>query len=712
MAQAATFPRASSALPPLREEIGIFPGPAANDGSPTWTLHDPARNRFYRLGWQEFEIISRWDCGQFETLTRRINAETTLAIDREDVEELARFLFAYDLLRATSAQSTAGLLDKARRQRETWWQWLLHNYLFTRIPLVRPDRFLAAAYPYVRIVYSRGFALTILGVGLAGLYLVARQWDVFLGTFVDLFTMAGVVWFGVTLFCLKVVHELGHAFTAKRFGCRVPNMGLALLVMVPMLYTDVNDAWKLTSRRQRLSIGLAGVTAELCCAAIALFAWGFLPSGPARSVAFLVATSTWITTVLINLSPFMRYDGYFVLSDWLETPNLHTRAFALARWWMRETLLGLGDEPPEEFSPGRRRFLVAFAYLTWVYRFSLFVAIAAIVYHFVVKVLGIAMMAVEIGFFVVRPVFSEARVWWRRREDIRFSWRTALTAAGFAAIAALLLLPWRSGVEAPAVLRSRQHIDVFVPEFGARVAALQVANAGSVEKGATLLRLVSPDLDYKIAGVKSDLDILEWRMNAKGMDADLLAKSQVTEQEYLAALTEYRGLIEEKARLDVTAPIAGEVVDIADGLDPGAWVAAKSRLLSVIDPTNVIVEAYIDEADLARVEPGGSGVFVAEADSRIETALRVVEIAGASTPVLIDPTLASTFGGPITVRNTKQNELIPDRALYRVTLAPTGETDPPTRILRGHVVLRGEAISIAARVWRALLATVIREGGA
>ena len=89
-----------------------------------------------------------------------------------------------------------------------------------------------------------------------------------------------------------------------------------------------------------------------------------------------MATSTWVTTVLINLSPFMRYDGYYVLSDWLEMPNLHHRAFALARWWLREKLLGLGDPPPEELPPARMHFLVLFAFVTWLYRFSLFIGIA------------------------------------------------------------------------------------------------------------------------------------------------------------------------------------------------------------------------------------------------------------------------------------------------------------------------------------------------
>ena len=284
MAVAAAAPGVSALLP-LREEIAIFRGPVALDGSPTWTLHDPVRNRFYRLGWTEFEILSRWDAGGSEAVAQQVNAETTLHIEPAEVDELARFVAGCDLLRAATPQATAAMVAKAARLRQSVGQWLLHNYLFVRIPLVRPDRFLTATYPYVRWVYSRGFFATVFALGLVGLYLIARQWDAFLATFVDLFTVEGIVYFAVTLAALKVVHELGHAYTAKRFGCNVPTMGLALLVLVPVLYSDVNDSWKLTARRQRLAIGIAGVVAELCCAAIAACVWGFLPPGAARSAS-------------------------------------------------------------------------------------------------------------------------------------------------------------------------------------------------------------------------------------------------------------------------------------------------------------------------------------------------------------------------------------------------------------------------------------------
>ena len=698
-------------LPALREEVALYPGPAALDGSPSWTLHDPVRNQFYRLGWAAFEILSRWEAGTPVKVAERVRQETTLDAEPEDVEEVAVFLLRNDLLQVNSPQATARLSAKAAMMRQNWAMWLLKNYLFLRLPLVRPDRFLAATYPFVSWVYSRGFVYLIGAIGLVGLYLVGRQWDDFTDTFRYFFSVEGIVWFALALSALKVVHELGHAYTAKRFGCRVPSMGLAFLVLWPVLFTDVTEGWKLPSRRQRLAIGSAGVLAELCCCALALCAWGFLPNGPMRSAAFVLATSTWVTTILLNMSPFMRFDGYFVLSDFLETPNLHLRAFALARWWLREVMLGLGEPAPELLPPGRRRFLIAFAFVTWAYRFTVFLGIAAFVYSFAIKLAGLILGAIEVAYFLVRPLVMEGRAWWLLRHRIRFGPRPVATLAVLGLILAALLVPWRTSLEAPAVLKSRAHADVFTPLEGARVAALRVKDGDLVAKDALLAELVSPDLEHKIAEAKQEIAILDWQLSAQGVDPSLQARSRVAEQQYQSALAEYRSLMDEKRQLTIAAPIAGEIVDVIDGFAVGDWMPAKTRVLSIVARRDAEVEAYVYESDLGRVMPGAEAVFYPEADSRHAVRVTVAAIDSASTRLLTEPYLASKFRGPIAAREFKHDELVPDRTIYRIMLKPENAEITVARVLRGEVVVRGRPESILARVWRAVVAVAIRESG-
>ena len=540
---------------------------------------------------------------------------------------------------------------------------------------------------------------------------MARRWDAFIDTFTYLFSIEGAVYFAIALSAMKVIHEMGHALTAKRYGCRVPSMGFALLVLWPVLYTDVTETWKLVSRRQRLAVGLAGVTAELVFAVFATLAWSFLPDGPVRGTAFILATTSWISTLLLNLSPFMRFDGYFVLSDWLEMPNLHARAFAIARWWLREQLFGLGDPPTEELPAGRRRFLIVFSFATWLYRVSVFLGIAVLVYHFAIKAVGIAMGAVEVGYFLIRPIWMEMRALWKLRDRLRFNVRTLATIAGFAGIVLLLALPWRSSIEAPALLRSARVEAVFAPVDGGQVSAVRVRNGDMVAKGAPLIRLISPDLAYKLAEARSDVTLIEWQLGIQSVAPTLLAKSLVAAHEYEAALATWRGLADQVAKLEVKAPIAGKVVDLSEELRPGEWVAANERLLAVLQPDRAQIEAYVSEADLARIGIGTRAQFHPENGWGEPSDAHVVRIERANARLLTEPYLASRFGGGIPVREMRSNELVPENAVYRVMLEPDGTQAAPERVLRGHVMLSGAPESLAVRAWRRVVAVAIRESG-
>lgn len=712
MTEAAIASAPRTRLLPLREELALFPGPPAIDGSPTWTLQDPVNNRFYRIGWPEFEILSRWNLSEIERIARAVNLETPIEIDADDVIAVGAFLLSHNLVRTTGPEGTARLLRQAKRLRHNVAMWLLKNYLFLRIPLVRPDAFLTRTLPYVQWIYTRGFLIAIVTLALIGVYVIGQQWDSFVDTFNYLFSLEGIFWFAIVVSLIKVVHELGHAYTAKRYGCRVPSMGLAFLVLWPVLYTDVTDSWKLASRSQRLAVSVSGVSAELVFASLATFSWGFLPDGPVRSAAFLVVTWTWIATLLINLSPFMRFDGYFVLSDWLETPNLHARSFALARWWMREKLLGLGLPPPEDFPAGRRRFMIAFAFLTWLYRFTLFMGIAAIVYKFSIRVLGIFLMMVEIGYFIGRPVVSEGMAWWRYRKTLRWNWRTIATAAGAVVIAFLLLAPWRSAVEAPALLKSGRHFAVFMPEEGAQVREINVKNGDNVAAGAVLIRLDSPDIDFQIDQARDELDVLEGQLGIQGFDLELLAQRPVTEREYQRTLARYQALLDEKGKLTVKAPIAGEVVDLAEGLRPGLWYPANARLLAVIDPASIAIDAYVYETDLGRVRPGDKVEFVPEGELEAEVDGTVGRIDRAGVRALPEPYLASKFHGPIPVHETKDEEFIPEQAIYHMTVVPERQTGGTSRVVSGIATIAGRPESLFTRVWRSLTGIVERENGA
>jgi len=696
---------AAATLPALRDELAVLPGPRMRDGAPTWTLHDPLSNRFFRLAWPAFEILSRWHLETPQAVAECVVRETVLEVGVEDVLGLADFLSRCQLLKPTGPADVQRLLTIHDTAKTSWLTWLLHHYLFFRIPLVRPDALLQKALPLVTWAGSRAFHLATLAALLCGLFFVMRQWDSFAATFVDHFSLTGLAAFGIALGFAKVVHELGHAFTAKSFGCRVPAMGVAFLVMWPMLYTDVNEAWKLTDRRQRLLVGGAGILSELVIAAWATLAWGLLPDGTARAMAFTLAATTWISSLAINLSPFMRFDGYFLAMDALDQPNLHPRSFALARWHLRETLFGLGEPVPEHLPAATRRWMIVFAWAVWLYRLMLFLGIAVLVYHFFIKVVGILLFAVEIGWFVVKPVWSEMREWGKRAAFIRRSRRGQRLFAVLGLVLLLAIVPWNGRVSAPALLKAERHVGIFPPVPGI-LNEITVADGQVVTAGTVLARLDNPDTRQRLAQTEQRIGVLKYELSAIGFEGTFLARSKATAEQLESALAEKAALESEIARLTLVAPLDGIVTDLSPDLHVGQWINPREPLLGI--KAGAQINAYVAEADVPRLRVGGKASFIPEGSGSTLDAV-VTSIDRVAVKSLTDPVMASQFGGDIPARFDRKS-LSPDAAIYRVRLS-VAQLSEVTVPVRGQAHLDGERRSPLGHALRSSMAILIREGG-
>ncbi|MEO5338399.1 MAG: HlyD family efflux transporter periplasmic adaptor subunit [Magnetospirillum sp. WYHS-4] len=701
---------AKAPLPSLREEIALLRGPDGLDGWPTYTLHDPVRNRFFRIAWPQFEMLARWAAGRADALIARLRAETVLEATPAEVQALVGFLQANGLTRSETAADLRRLEAQSKAGRRHWASWLLHNYLFFRIPLLKPDRFLRATLPVAGLLFRRGFLLVSLLAGLVGLYLASRQWDSYVQTFLYLFNLQGLFWYGLALGAAKVAHEFGHAYALRRQGAPVPTMGLAFLVLWPVLYTDTSAAWMLAGKRARLGVAAAGVATELVLAAYALLAWSLLPDGPARTAAFLLTTVTLAGTLTVNASPLMKFDGYYFLADGLGVDNLQDRSFALARWHLRRLALGLDEPPPESSPPRHRRILLGYAYAAWIYRFFLFLGIALLVYHYFFKVLGVFLMAVEVVWFIGRPIGREALEWWRRRKALRANPRLLASSGLAVALLGLLFLPWRGTVEAPALWQAGLASPIFPPWAG-HVEAVLVGEGQAVVAGQPLIRLATADLDHRIGQAGRTIETLRWQIERQGAHAKFLEQGQVIERYLAAAGAELAGLAEDRARSLLAAPVAGRIVDLADGLRPGRWIGATDRLALLVGEGRARVEAYLAEADLGQVAPGATGRFVPDDPDLPDLPAMVSFIDSAAARVLADPAFSAAFGGPLPVIGEEEDKhLIPRDTLYRSQLS----ADPaayPFRTVRGRVLLDGPPRSLAHRLWRTAAAAFVRESG-
>ncbi|AFI88918.1 HlyD family efflux transporter periplasmic adaptor subunit [Pectobacterium parmentieri] len=706
MAEGAT---PAAGLSPLRDELILHAGPANRDGSPSWTLEDPLRGLYFRIGWAEMAMLSRWSVGNAAQIVAEINQTSALTLDDSDVQYFNRFLQANSLTRVSGDDALAQFTRQVEQSRVSIWRKLLKNYLFFRIPLWHPDRFLAATLPWIEPFFSRTFLKLTLLVAALGLFLAGRQWETFKHTFLHFFTLEGAALAGLTLCVTKILHELGHAYTCKRFGARVATMGVAFLVMMPVLYTDTSGSWKLTRRRQRMAIGAAGMMTELALAAWATLAWSFLPDGMLRSAAFMLATTTWIMTLAINLSPLMRFDGYFLLSDGLQVPNLQNRGFAIGRWKMREWLFGLGDAPPEHFPRWLQRTLVGYAFAVWIYRFFLFTGIAILVYHMAFKLLGMLLFAIEIGYFVVMPVVNEVREWSKRRKDYRMNRNMTTTLAVSAVVLILLMIPWQRSVYAPALLRAEQQSSLYMP-VPAMIQRIEVQVGQPVHAGQTLFTLSSDALAHERQQLERQIATLNWQSTFQVFNKEAAGDHQRVKQEHEAALQKLQVLQRQSDQLTVRAPIDGVVADMATPLEAGEWLGQGEWLAVVTKPTGGLVEAFVSEKDWQRLSTGAKGTFYLQDVSRSSLPLTIVEIASTATRDLnAAPELASVYGGDIATLSDAQRKLHPEQAVYRVLLSLPADYRAQPQVLRGTVVMDGEAQSLLIRGWKVVSAVLIRE---
>lgn len=698
-------------LPRLREDLKLMSGPPHLDGSPSWRIQDPIRNSFFEIGWLEFELLARWrEHKTLDTLREHVMRETQLRPEPEEVEELVSFLTMNQLLRPDGGAVSTALEGKLQAARLSWYEYVFHHYLFFRVPLFHPDRFLGRTVGITDLFFNRGFAALVGVLLCADLYLVGREWHSFAEGFQQMITPRGLLYTAIALSVAKVIHELGHAYAAKRYGVRVPAMGVAFMIMAPYLYTDTGETWKLVDRRKQMIIASAGMGAELALAVFATLLWAISPEGAVKSVLFVLATSTWLMTLAINASPFMRFDGYFVLSDYLDFPNLHERGTVCARWWLRTTVFGLRELLPEPaLSASARRWLIAFAFVTWIYRLVVFFGIALLVYYMFFKLLGILLMLLEIVWFIVRPIWRESVFLWSQHAQVKIAWRPVLIATLICTIA-FWMVPVTNQVIAPGILRGSQEQAVYAP-FPALVVSVAVASRQKVSAGQLLVDLDAQDL--KMRGQKADVSIASARAELSRTPASVRQqeRSGVLESELAEALASRQAVLEEAASEQLRAAQGGTVRDMSRDLVPGRWVNPRQQLMKIVSEADPLIEVFVSERQIGAIQPGQDVHFYPSVPNHPVVRGTLVAVDKSPLKELPQPLLASTFGGDIAISPTSKGRLTAQEAVFRVMVKPEASTPPAIMVIRGTARIETDFRFVAENFIYRALSVLIRESG-
>ncbi|HZV32957.1 MAG TPA: hypothetical protein VFB72_00135 [Verrucomicrobiae bacterium] len=560
-------------------------------------LQNPFSNQYFRLRPAAYEFVARLgpDKTVQEAWQECVNRFPDEAPGQEAVIQLLSQLYYANLLHYPDAQDSAQLFSRVKQRKQREMSARLLNLMFLRFPLLDPDRFIVATLPVVgKFISKFGAVLWCVVVGLA-LKVVVDNFAAVKLQGQGILSPGNLPMLYLALVIIKTIHEFGHAYFCRKFGGEVHVMGILLMIFTPVPYMDASSSWGLRNRWHRVLVGAAGMIVEVFVAALATFVWARTGEGTLHSLAYNVMFIASVSTIIFNANPLLRFDGYYILSDLLEIPNLSQRAGAQLRHLWEHNVFGVKDSEGPATTTSEAVWLVVFGIISGIYRVIVFAGVLLLVADKFL-LLGIIMAAVCAVSWVTVPVgrFIHYLATSPRLERIR--WRATATTVALAVVVLVLLavVPFPYHFRAPGILEAERRTDV-VAEVSGVVDKLLATPGAKVTAGQPLMQLSSRELELELADTQARVVEVNARLRSalSGTNADLmpLASSLESVTNRLAKLMADKAALTIRARHDGVW-VAPRIQDLI-----GRRLERGMALGLVVDPKAFEFVATVDQAD-------------------------------------------------------------------------------------------------------------------
>lgn len=570
-------------------------------GQRWYVLQDRLSGKFYRVRPAAYTFVCEMErnVSVGEAWERCLESDADQAPGQGEIVHLLSQLHRAGLLCGELEGDAEGLSEvfaKERRQ-EAMQRW--SSVLFFKLPLWSPDAFLRATSWVGAAIFSRWGLLVWAALLIWGGAEVATNWQAFSAESAGLLGVANLTWMYAVMVVIKVVHELGHGYACRRLGGEVPEMGVMLLLFNPLPYVDASASTAFRSKWRRILVGGAGMLVETGLAGLAAIVWANTGAGTLHSLAYNAVIAASVVTILFNANPLLRYDGYHMLSDWLEVPNLQGRAGKMMLFLVERYLFGLKSARRPADSTTEAWWLAVYWVASWVYRLLMTFGILLLVsQHYLF--FGV-LLAVGFGFmWLVLPLIKAVRFLTNSPKLERCRLRACGLSAGLLALvlAFLWLVPLPYHFRADGVVRAEPFARVYAGVDGG-LAELLVPSGTPVKQGTPLVRLENPELTHMLTLLDAELALAEAQRR-------LALESDPAQYEAMKGYFHALAVRRSKLNADVKALT---VLAPCDGL----WLAPDARLrlrtvmprgleLGVVQSTAAFVlSAVVKQEDVARL---------------------------------------------------------------------------------------------------------------
>jgi putative peptide zinc metalloprotease protein len=576
-------------------------------GERWYVVRDPAGNQFHRLSDAAYRFIGLLDGSRTVEQAWDI-CGGQLADDaptQPEIIQILSHLYAANLIEADVTPDATVLLRRHKQLNKRKMQNRLMNVLFPRIPLWDPDAFLVRWMPVVRPMLSMIGSFIWIAVIITGIATISPHWTDLKAAANNAIDPKNWLWLWAVFVLIKLIHELGHAFSCRRFGGECHELGIMFLVFIPTPYVDASSTWAFPSRWHRMFVGAAGMIVELFVAAILAIVWANLgdKTGLPAVLCYNAMLIASVSTLVFNANPLLRYDGYYILSDLLEIPNLRQKSSDYALGLIKRHIFGVKATQP--LPPvGQRFWLFTYAISSSVYRmFVGFVIILVVAYK--IPILGMLMAIGGVATWAIVPISKLLKYLMLEPELHRKRARASLFCAAVAAIIiiGIGLIPFYVYVDGPGIVAADQH-EVVHTKSGGTVTKIYAVDGQMLKPGDKIL---------ECEDLKLDADLAQARANAQRLQVEL-RQANATDQTEKAIVEEairandkkLADALKHKAELTITAPLAGELIAPKLREMMGTFLPRGTEVGTVAALDKLVIRAIVDQNDAQLVEAKAS----------------------------------------------------------------------------------------------------------
>ncbi len=683
------------------------------EGRTHYVVKDPVGLRYFRFKEEEYFLLKSLD-GKRRLEEVREDYESHFRPHKITIEELARFasqLTQAGIASVDTPRQGQVLYERFRKQRFRRRLAAWTNILYIKIPVFDPDKLLTWMRPYLGWIFHPITVSATVLFWLTALLWVASHYDELqarLPEFYTFFNFYNVVYMWLALGVVKVIHEFGHGLTCKYFKGECHEMGVLFLVLSPCLYCDVSDSWLLPNKWHRVWIGFAGIYVELSMAALCTFTWWNTDPGLIHNLSLSTMFVCSVNTVLFNGNPLLRYDGYYILMDMMEIPNLRAKAARFFSSMFGKFCLGLPTDVEPYLPRSRRTFFFTFAVASYLYRWFVSFAILWFLYCFLIpyKLSSVStfLAAASLSTLLIVPSYQLGKYLWEHRRTSNVSkFRLSITASVFIVLAGLfffLKLPYNvkaSFVTSPA---KPEYVWVEVPGI---LRTQHVRDGDPVAPGQELAMLENPDKQDQLMELQRQIFAYTESAKALAWSPNDARRRQVQEQLKMAKGYEQQAETVQKDinRLVLKAHRAGTVMRPPKPEQLGIFLeVGPAPFCQIGDPKKLQAWLVVDQADQELIREGQKVKlkFYSQTLSIVDGVISKIPNVNVDR---LPPELANEAGGEVaTTTDPETGQQIPIHTLY-YAVVPLENPDLHLQPgLRGKAKIQALKISLAERVWR------------